>query len=718
MQSRWRRGSGAVFGSSHDSSDTGEALVKQARVNDRLLNSAVQHGYRPDIDGLRAIAVLLVVGFHAFPEAVRGGFIGVDIFFLISGFLISRIILLGLERKTFSLADFYARRIRRIFPALATVLIACMAFGWWVLFADEYGRLGKHTAAGAGFLSNFIFLREGGYFDIAAEAKPLLHLWSLSIEEQFYLIWPPLLVLLWGRKRWAFGIITFFCLLSFALNLDLTVSRPNAAFYLPQGRGWELGLGCILAYTTVVRQPVGRFGVYFDGISSRFPMTVITYIANPVSAAGAALIVVSAVILDNRSSFPGWVALMPTLGTFLLILSGSDSWVNRRLLSRKLLIGLGLISYPLYLWHWPILYFTRVVEGGEPSPLSMIALVLLSVILAWATFRYVEMPIRKRRAPWLSHPLVLCVVMVVPAFVGLMAYLKAIPIRFPSDWQMVAEARLDKNYAPLSWDTEKRLKPFHNRHEQSPEILFFGDSQMANYYPRIQMLIDRGQTSEKSVAFVTAGGCPPLPGIDRRDVSIPLGCSEFFTQTIDYIKRMRFRKIVLAASWDRYLLGGFDSHSDDPLLQRLGDYSRSPIRIGTKEMDGVFTSLETELRAAVARDTRIYIILPHPASNVFDPAHMLREFHRLGIRPQAPPQWPSIETHALETYLAPIQITFQRLSRNLGAVLIDPVPSICAEARCNAFRDGRPINADANHLSSYFVRNYASYIDEIFAREH
>lgn len=196
--------------------------------------------YRPDIDGLRAVAILSVVGFHAFPATIRAGFVGVDIFFVISGFLISTIIYGNLERNTFSFVEFYSRRIRRIFPALLIVLIASFVFGWFALLGDEYKQLGKHIAAGAGLVSNFVLRSEGGYFDTAAEAKPLLHLWSLGIEEQFYIVWP---LLIWAAWKTRFNFLTItvsLALISFALNLRWVHKDAIIAFYSPQSRFWEL----------------------------------------------------------------------------------------------------------------------------------------------------------------------------------------------------------------------------------------------------------------------------------------------------------------------------------------------------------------------------------------------------------------------------------------------------------------------------------------------
>lgn len=210
--------------------------------------------YRPDVDGLRAIAVLAVVFFHAFPSLIRGGFVGVDVFFVISGYLISTIIFENLDRGTFSFSEFYARRIKRIFPALILVLVACFVFGWFVLLADEYKQLGKHIAASAGFISNIIFWNEAGYFDNAQETKPLLHLWSLGIEEQFYILWPLVIWVIWKRKFNLLTITFFLAIASFMLNLKGVQQDAVATFYSPQTRFWELLSGSLLAWTAVYKK--------------------------------------------------------------------------------------------------------------------------------------------------------------------------------------------------------------------------------------------------------------------------------------------------------------------------------------------------------------------------------------------------------------------------------------------------------------------------------
>jgi len=320
--------------------------------------------YRPDIDGLRAVAILSVVGFHIFPEKIPGGFTGVDIFFVISGFLISTIIFSSLERDRFSLVEFYIRRIRRIFPALILVMIVCLAVGWFALIAYDFKPLGLHIAAGAGFVSNYVLWKESGYFDRAATAKPLLHLWSLAVEEQFYIFWPLLLSFVW-KKKWRFiSIVIGIAIFSFAINIYLTGSYQNASFYLPVARFWELMTGGVLAFIVLHR----------PDLNSRYK--------NGQSVLGIALVALGVVLLNKQSAFPGWWALLPSIGAFLIISAGPEACLNRTLFSFKPMVWIGLISYPLYLWHWPILSYLRITRG-EPSLKLKIFVIGISILLAW-----------------------------------------------------------------------------------------------------------------------------------------------------------------------------------------------------------------------------------------------------------------------------------------------------------------------------------------------
>lgn len=360
--------------------------------------------YRPDIDGLRAVAVLSVVAFHAFPSSFQAGFIGVDIFFVISGFLISNIIFTELNQSRFSFLEFYSRRIKRIFPALITVLASCFTFGWFVLFEGEYTHFAKHMAAGAGFISNFVLWNEAGYFDVASETKPLLHLWSLGIEEQFYILWPLLLWFAWKQKFNILSIVSSLIVVSFYLNIKGVNNNSVATFYAPQTRFWELLTGSLLAWLSIYSS---SFVISAKAKISTLLSTIIysekqedfeeKVMANAFSIMGLIFMFLGFLIIDKSTVFPGVMALLPVLGAFLIILAGPLAWFNNFILSNRLMVWFGLISFPLYLWHWPLLSFSRILASGDPSRSVRIIAIILSIILAWLTYLLIERPVRSGR---------------------------------------------------------------------------------------------------------------------------------------------------------------------------------------------------------------------------------------------------------------------------------------------------------------------------------
>ncbi|MBY0406873.1 MAG: acyltransferase, partial [Rickettsiales bacterium] len=343
-------------------------------MNGNSSSGLIRPDYRPDIDGLRAFSLCLIVGYHAFPASFPGGFAGVDVFFVISGFLISTLLFENLERGVFRFWLFYARRIRRLFPALLLVLTACMGFGWFGLLADEYAHLGKHVAAGAGFSANLALWYEAGYFDISSQTKPLLHLWSLGVEEQFYLVWP---LLLWGVWRARLNALLVMAVLALA-SFGLAVASHNntAVFYSPIMRFWELLAGSLLAWCMLYRRECLPKGV-----------------AHVLSFFGMGLLV-CCIWAIGWQRVCGGVAV---LGAVLMIAAGPTAWVNRAVLSARGMVWLGLISYPLYLWHWPMLTFARIIEGATPGWNIRFSLVVLSAVLAWLTYRFVERPVRQGR---------------------------------------------------------------------------------------------------------------------------------------------------------------------------------------------------------------------------------------------------------------------------------------------------------------------------------
>lgn len=402
------------------------SLVATTAYNRDLLAHVTPAKYRADVDGLRALAVSLVVLYHAFPTLVPGGFIGVDIFFVISGFLISGIIFEKTQRGTFSFTDFYVRRIRRIFPSLTLVLFATLLFGWFSLLPDELTRLGKHVYQGALFIANFTLFKEAGYFDPSAELKPLLHLWSLGIEEQFYIVFPLLVWLLaWMSRKWQQGkqhatnpsthgslwLVAILLLGSFAWNL-LTLTRdPVFTFYMPVTRFWELLMGSVLAWVTL----------NVSGFKSEFQAKP-TVLNHALSTLGVVTLGVGLYVIDTAKPFPGVYALFPLLGTTCLIAAGEQAWINRRILAQPWVVFLGMVSYPLYLWHWPLLSYARIVNAGEVAVGLRVMLVALGVFLAWLTHAYWERPFRFGKTKVVLRVGVLVSLMVLVAVAGRVIY--------------------------------------------------------------------------------------------------------------------------------------------------------------------------------------------------------------------------------------------------------------------------------------------------------
>ncbi len=335
--------------------------------------------YRPDIDGLRALAVLLVVIYHGFPDSLNGGFLGVDVFFTLSGFLITKIIRSDLTSDHFSLRKFYFNRIRRILPSLLIVMTTFLATGWLFFRADEFAQLGNEVLAGSLFYSNFFYLSQDNYFDVASELKPLLHLWSLSIEEQFYVLYPIGFILLnkiSRSQRIQMLVIATSATASFVICF-VFASSTSHAFFLPITRWWELLLGGVLALST----NNGRFRV-----------------SNPnlVALGGFGCIAIGVVFASIVESFLVHMGLIVVFGTLILIAVGQDSRLVKLTMGRKPLVEIGKISYAFYLWHWPILVTARILNGGSPSGPVRFTLLSFAFLLSWLTTRFIEKPIRLR----------------------------------------------------------------------------------------------------------------------------------------------------------------------------------------------------------------------------------------------------------------------------------------------------------------------------------
>jgi peptidoglycan/LPS O-acetylase OafA/YrhL len=451
-----------------------------------LQSSGHNLSYRPDIDGLRALAVLPVVGFHAFPGRVPGGFIGVDIFFVISGFLISTILLKEMERGTYSLRKFYVRRIRRIFPALIVVLLATLALGSVLLLPNEMEQLTTHVIAGALFASNFVLWNEVGYFDAAAELKPLLHLWSLGVEEQFYIVWPLALSFLFRLGRRLVVAIAIATMASFLLNIYFVSDDPTIAFYSPLTRFWELLLGAIIAAS---------------GYVPRGPRT-----ANAMSFAGMGLIIGSIAIINVNMRYPGWWAAMPTAGAVFIIAAGPASWCNRHLLSNRIAVWFGLISYPLYLWHWPLLSFlsiTDLIKTENALRLARLAIIVVSVILAWATYRLLEIRVRKTKPPAFVAGLVTTMAAVcgIAVLTGIGAS-QSDQTRASDFYWGSARLQTSDCIAKYGLRPSKNLFCVETDPNIAPSVLVIGDSHSNHWVPGVKAQDGRG------ILNIGEGTCP------------------------------------------------------------------------------------------------------------------------------------------------------------------------------------------------------------------
>ena len=517
-----------------------------------MIEARSSEAYRPDIDGLRAVAILAVLGFHAFPRWIPGGFVGVDIFFVVSGYLITGIIVQGLRANTFTLPGFFARRIRRLFPALLLVAAACLIAGWFVLLPDEYAQAGKHIFAGATFVSNFALWREGGYFDPGVEVKPLQHLWSLGVEEQFYLLWPLLVTSVWRRGGGLFRWVLLIAASSFGACLATLQVDPSAAFYFPFGRLWELLAGALLACTA------GRSTGAAPPFRQRwFDLALDARLAGARCAGGALLVGWSIFRLTFGSVFPGWLALGPVVGTVLVISAGPEAWLNRRILSNPLVVWVGIVSYPLYLWHWPLLSFAQILFGRTPPDTVRLALVIASLILAGLTFVAVERPIRasSRR----SIIVILCGGALLEAGIGLGIYLTGGLAGRMGDR---AELAADTEHDPWGNDRTRQLAcpkelggldsalDFCRVSSNArPALALWGDSHAQHLFPGLS------RADPRTWLLIARIFCPPTSGVEV--VVKSAGCSAHNQIALDHITALKSVQTVVLSFLSTYPAGNF-----------------------------------------------------------------------------------------------------------------------------------------------------------------
>jgi peptidoglycan/LPS O-acetylase OafA/YrhL len=663
--------------------------------------------YRPDIDGLRAVAVIAVVLFHAFPEWVRGGFVGVDVFFVISGYLISSIIFQNLDNGTFSFADFYARRVKRIFPALILVLAACYAFGYVSLFPDENKQLGKHIASGAGFLSNFVLWNESGYFDMASETKPLLHLWSLGIEEQFYMLWPLLVFFAWKRRFNVLAIIFVVCLASFALNVARVRIDPTGTFYSPASRFWELMIGSLLAYLSAhdkwleakagpvlgkLRRVMTDSGLAQFGVIGR----------NLGSALGLLFILMPVLLLDRNRAFPGWWALLPTVGAYLLISTGSQTWINRTFLSHPVMVWFGLISFPLYLWHWPLLAFTRVIMNSTPPLEIRGGIVAVSIVLAWVTYRVVEKPIRSGGFV-LPKVAVLGTLMMLAAIGGMYSYNRATgqsgsggpdPAAFVWDKANYMDEGCARKY-PLAANC-LIAKP-----NQAIDVLVIGDSHANHLYPGLKNYY---AAKNQNVANLGVGVC--LPFLNLATPNNGQKCLPPITQILnEAISNPSVHTVILAGYWRSYVNSGFQFElaNHPKLAMKLdSDGACKSVSCQTAQHKIIATAIEETVSRLTAANKHV-ILFFDVAKLDFEPRGCVRrkiawseEINNRIYNNTCEVTAPS--GNVVEQEFARIAASSLN-AKNLIQVF-NPRDYLCVESQCMAMRNNRMLYRDNNHLST------------------
>lgn len=651
------------------------------------MSGAALH-YRPDIDGLRAVAIASVLLFHAFPDCLPGGFVGVDIFFVISGFLISGIILKDLQHDNFSFADFYARRVGRIFPALLLVLTVCLVFGWFILLPDEYGQLAKHTVAGAAFMSNVLLWHQSGYFDAAARTKPLLHLWSLGIEEQFYILWPLLLALFWKRTKKILPVICLLALASFLLNVKLVNRVPSFTFYFPITRIWELLIGGALAQLTLER---GRL---------QSPTA-----SNLLAAGGSLLIAISLLFINESRAYPGWWALLPTLGTALLIGAGSQAWINRTLLSAPACVLVGLISYPLYLWHWPMLVYLKLIVDSDfaasPARLKLlkIGVLALSGVLAWATWRFWESPLRNPNL--MSRRLrvqVLASGMCVVTAFGSLSVLSVITPRLDSPYVMrIVHAAGDWDY-PSNDNFMKSVFVSHEVRSHSDRVtLFVGDSHMEQYWPRVKAAI-RGNPDLASAVFATSSGCLPFPNLNRGKPGFD--CPKYYKYWAAEANGENVSTIVIGAAWELYFIGQYPDGSVPPATLSVAGRPAT-----SADVAEAWAGFESEVASLVRSGKRVVILSSSPASAAFNPHGMFSRFSGFN-RPRP------VDKAKFNHFIAPIEDRLVQIASRTGATIIRPTDYFCNAEVCPATDvDGNPMYEDDQHLRPSATVKSAIFID-------
>ena len=613
--------------------------------------------FRADIEGLRALAVLPVVAFHAFPQAVPGGFIGVDIFFVISGFLITQLLLQRLDSDQYSIASFYAARVRRIFPALFVMLALCVPAAVALLSPVDLKAFGRTLAATALFFSNLELYRTTDYFAVTTELNPLVHTWSLAVEEQYYIVFPVVLALFYRRwPRALFPVLAVVGVASLMLSVWLLNRDAPLAFYSAFSRTFELMTGSLLAAT-----------------SGRFLLT--RAVREVMAAAGVATILSACLFMSAKTPFPGLAALPPCVGAALLIAAGQEglTWTGK-LVAIKPLRWFGALSFSLYLWHWPVLVFTRHLVLGEPQHWHVVLAVAVAIVLAYMSLKWVEGPVR--RAALGQRSLLAIAALCISATLAV-SWLLA---ERTQHLQALSD-RQTQLYAAAS-DVSPKRRQCHGG--QSVRIAYndrclFGDTSAqrqtavwadSHGVELAFALGERGKVQGFAVAQITSSSCPPSPGYRLHADSTCLAHNDAMLTAL--VSDPRVDRVVLAARFGVYL-------ADDAEAFQLA-----------------FTK---SVRALVAAGKKVVLIEPLPTYPYPVPA-ALAALNRRGERET---QWQQSRAAYLDANDSALSF-LNRLAAEPSVTVWRVSESICASEQCLVQILGKPLYFDDNHLSMQGAR--------------
>lgn len=684
------------------------------------------HNYRPDIDGLRGIAVLSVLVFHIFPEMLPSGFIGVDIFFVISGYLITGIILKEIDQERFSFLNFYARRIRRIFPALLLVIISSLIFGWGMLISIEFQQLSKHVAAASAFIPNFVFWGEAGYFDKVANSKPLLHLWSLGVEEQFYFFWPLLLVLFASSKIRATSYLSYLvvvaCVIavSFYLNIKQTQMDPAGAFYSPFPRFWELMIGASLAISTQVK--------LIERLITEFKLkpSLLTFTRQGFALLGFCLLGYGFHHITHSLSFPGWLAMLPVLGTALLIASGPDTLFHRYIFRFKPLVWVGLISYPLYLWHWTLFSFSSIIYPTLSVEFRL-GLIVIAIIFSALTYFFIERPIRFGINFRRIKTIVLFALMIAVGIFGLVCYKGIIAPKTDVD---VANIIADKQWTyhnSSRWEkvdihpddfkdaaqwklTVKANEPWeggiHFRKissESDRKTLYLGDSHMEHFWSRVDQLILDNPRKTRTAVFITSSAFLPVPNVLIDNAPYWVGLADMM---INYaLSDETVENVVLSANWGAHLADALSyDEAHESSYYMIVDGKKQYLKAGRRANDLVYEELQKMIIKLENAGKKVFFVMTVVGGG---PVGFERKWGK-----HTPKTFSNSSEWFFREY-ANLRPKLIELVKQAGATVIDPVQFMCPDGACtHLFDDNRPVYMDGSHVSDAFMRKHGDFLDE------